>query len=91
MMIPTSKKYTVVGKARFYSLFIFIIVSHEHHFKDKYLFYRFHGDEIPTRVGTPETPDKQEILDAEEDLADVLGLLLHVGPDAMLRMILRKP
>lgn len=66
-------------------------VNREHHFKDKYQFYRFHDNVLVTGSRTQDYSDKQDVLEAEAELPDVLGLLLHCGPDAMLRMILRKP
>ncbi|CAF4123020.1 unnamed protein product, partial [Rotaria magnacalcarata] len=62
-------------------------VSQEHYFKDKYLFYRFTGDES----GTLTRPSTAEESECEEQLNDVILTLSQVGPDAMLRMILRKP
>ncbi len=67
--------------------FLFILVSQEHYFKDKYLFYRFSGDEDGALV----RPGNVEQGECEEQLADVIVTLAQVGPDAMLRMILRKP
>lgn len=62
-------------------------VTHEHQFKDKYLFYRFREDEEePTKL-----PTSDDRLHAEEELQDVLLLLMQLTPDAVLRMILRKP
>lgn len=62
----------------------------EHCFKDKYLFYRFtiSGDEnrIAQRNGS-----KTEKNTWESQLNDILMLLAQIGPDATLRMILRKP
>lgn len=69
------------------SYFIQYIVSQEHYFKDKYLFYRFSGDES----GTLARPTPAEENECEEQLNDVIVTLSQVGPDAMLRMILRKP
>ncbi len=63
------------------------LVSQEHYFKDKYLFYRFSGDED----GTLRKPTIGEQNECEEQLNDVIVTLAQVGPDAMLRMILRKP
>ena len=63
------------------------LVSQEHYFKDKYLFYRFSGDEDGSLV----RPGNTEQVECEEQLADVILTLTQVGPDAMLRMILRKP
>ncbi|XP_064455972.1 rap guanine nucleotide exchange factor 4-like isoform X2 [Ornithodoros turicata] len=62
-------------------------VTHEHEFKDKYLFYRFREDEEePTKL-----PTSEDRLHAEGELQDVLLLLMQLTPDAVLRMILRKP
>lgn len=62
-------------------------VSQEHFFKDKYLFYRFAGDE----EGTLTKPNTGDPTECEEQLNDVILTLAQIGPDAMLRMILRKP
>ncbi len=64
-----------------------MLVSQEHYFKDKYLFYRFSGDE-DGKLAIPSTTEQTE---CEEQLNDVILTLAQVGPDAMLRMILRKP
>lgn len=70
----------------FSGLYLFA-VTHEHQFKDKYLFYRFREDEEePTKL-----PTSDDRLHAEEELQDVLLLLMQLTPDAVLRMILRKP
>lgn len=61
-------------------------VTNEHQFKDKYLFYRFREDQQETAPPTVE--DRQQ---AEAELPDVLALLLQLAPDAIFRMILRKP
>ncbi|CAF1204041.1 unnamed protein product [Adineta steineri] len=61
-------------------------VSQEHYFKDKYLFYRFSGDEEGPLI----RPSDIELIECEEQLTDVILTLTQVGPDAMLRMILRK-
>lgn len=63
------------------------LVSQEHFFKDKYLFYRFSGDEDRTLTKPSETEQEE----CEEQISDVVLTLAQVGPDAMLRMILRKP
>lgn len=65
----------------------FELVSQEHYFKDKYLFYRFCGDENGNLV----KPVPSEQTECEEQLNDVITTLSQVAPDAMLRMILRKP
>ncbi|KAL3197425.1 hypothetical protein MRX96_044906 [Rhipicephalus microplus] len=62
-------------------------VTREHQFKDKYMFYRFREDEEePTKL-----PTSEDRAQAEEELQDVLLLLMQLTPDAVLRMILRKP
>ena len=61
-------------------------VCHEHQFKDKYLFYRFHDDDQGIGI-VPTHSDKKE---CEEDLQDIFSVLAQIGPDAMMRMILRK-
>ena len=61
-------------------------MCHEHQFKDKYLFYRFHDDDEGCGL-VPSAADKRE---AEEEMPDVLNMLTQIGPDAMMRMILRK-
>ena len=61
-------------------------MCHEHQFKDKYLFYRFHDDDQGIGI-VPTAADKR---DCEDDLPDTLSYLAQIGPDAMMRMILRK-
>ena len=70
-----------------FSSLLIDLVSQEHYFKDKYLFYRFSGDEDGSLI----RPSSTEELECEEQLADVILTLVQIGPDAMLRMILRKP
>jgi len=65
---------------------ISISVCHEHQFKDKYLFYRFYEDD----QGIGMIPNPAEKRACEDELPDVLNLLEQIGPDAMMRMILRK-
>uniref|UniRef100_A0A672TCL5 Rap guanine nucleotide exchange factor 4-like n=1 Tax=Sinocyclocheilus grahami TaxID=75366 RepID=A0A672TCL5_SINGR len=62
-------------------------VDHELNFQDKYLFYRFLDDEEEDAV-LPSDDDKHE---AEEELQETLLILSQIGPDALMRMILRKP
>uniref|UniRef100_A0A8C1SS53 Zgc:171558 n=1 Tax=Cyprinus carpio TaxID=7962 RepID=A0A8C1SS53_CYPCA len=62
-------------------------VDHELNFQDKYLFYRFLDDEEEDAV-LPSDDDKRE---AEEELQETLLFLSQIGPDAHMRMILRKP
>ncbi|XP_014674517.1 PREDICTED: rap guanine nucleotide exchange factor 4-like [Priapulus caudatus] len=61
-------------------------VSHEHQFKDKYLFYRFREDDL----GISTVPTSAEKKESEDELPETLNLLSQIGPDSMLRMILRK-
>ncbi|EMP35105.1 Rap guanine nucleotide exchange factor 4 [Chelonia mydas] len=62
-------------------------VDQEHHFQDKYLFYRFLDDE---HEDAP-MPTEEEKKECDEELQDTLLLLSQIGPDAHMRMILRKP
>ncbi|XP_045560842.1 rap guanine nucleotide exchange factor 4 [Salmo salar] len=55
-------------------------------FQDKYLFYRFLEDE---QEDAP-LPTEEETRESDEELQDTLLLLSQVGPDAHMRMILRK-
>ncbi|XP_026112676.1 rap guanine nucleotide exchange factor 4 isoform X1 [Carassius auratus] len=62
-------------------------VDHELNFQDKYLFYRFLDDEEEDAV----LPSDDEKREAEEELQETLLFLSQIGPDAHMRMILRKP
>lgn len=62
-------------------------VDQERHFQDKYLFYRFLDDE---REDAP-LPTEEEKKECDEELQDTMLLLSQMGPDAHMRMILRKP
>ncbi|XP_078408215.1 rap guanine nucleotide exchange factor 4 isoform X2 [Cetorhinus maximus] len=62
-------------------------VDHEHNFQDKYLFYRFLDDE-QEEVLAPTDEEKKEY---EEELQETMLLLSQIGPDAHMRMVLRKP
>ncbi|XP_071603450.1 rap guanine nucleotide exchange factor 4 isoform X7 [Heliangelus exortis] len=62
-------------------------VDQEHHFQDKYLFYRFLDDE---REDAP-LPTEEEKKECDEELQDTMLLLSQIGPDAHMRMLLRKP
>lgn len=55
-------------------------------FYDKYLFYRFLDDE---EEDTP-LPSEEEKRESEEELPETILFLAQIGPDALLRMILRK-
>ncbi|XP_054579365.1 rap guanine nucleotide exchange factor 4 isoform X3 [Eptesicus fuscus] len=61
-------------------------VDQEHHFQDKYLFYRFLDDE---HEDAP-LPTEEEKKECDEELQDTMLLLSQMGPDAHMRMILRK-
>ncbi|KAM6948429.1 rap guanine nucleotide exchange factor 4-like [Aplochiton taeniatus] len=62
-------------------------VDQELGFQDKYLFYRFLDDE---EEDTP-LPSDEEKRESEEELPETILFLAQIGPDALLRMILRKP
>ncbi|KAM4626684.1 rap guanine nucleotide exchange factor 4 isoform 7-T7 [Discoglossus pictus] len=62
-------------------------VDQEYYFQDKYLFYRFLDDE---HEDAP-MPTEEEKKESDEDLQDTFLLLSQIGPDAHMRMILRKP
>uniref|UniRef100_A0A3B3UEZ4 Rap guanine nucleotide exchange factor 4b n=1 Tax=Poecilia latipinna TaxID=48699 RepID=A0A3B3UEZ4_9TELE len=62
-------------------------VDQELGFHDKYLFYRFLDDE---EEDTP-LPSEEEKRESEEELPETILFLAQIGPDALLRMILRKP
>uniref|UniRef100_A0AAX7T8Y0 Rap guanine nucleotide exchange factor 4 n=1 Tax=Astatotilapia calliptera TaxID=8154 RepID=A0AAX7T8Y0_ASTCA len=62
-------------------------VDQELSFQDKYLFYRFLDDEQEDAS----FPTEDERRESQEELQDTLLLLSQIGPDAHLRMILRKP
>lgn len=61
-------------------------VDQELSFQDKYLFYRFLDDE---QEDAP-FPSEEEGRESQEELQDTLLLLSQIGPDAHMRMILRK-
>uniref|UniRef100_A0A8C5GJD0 Rap guanine nucleotide exchange factor 4 n=1 Tax=Gouania willdenowi TaxID=441366 RepID=A0A8C5GJD0_GOUWI len=61
-------------------------VDQELGFQDKYLFYRFLDDE---EEDTP-LPGEEEKRESEEELPESILFLAQIGPDALLRMILRK-
>ncbi|KAG7227584.1 hypothetical protein INR49_005399, partial [Caranx melampygus] len=61
-------------------------VDQELSFQDKYLFYRFLDDE---QEEAP-LPSEEERQESQEELQDTLLLLSQIGPDAHMRMILRK-
>ncbi|XP_048455368.1 rap guanine nucleotide exchange factor 4 isoform X3 [Rhincodon typus] len=61
-------------------------VDQEHNFQDKYLFYRFLDDE---QEDVPAPTDEEKKV-CEEELQETMLLLSQIGPDAHMRMILRK-
>nr|XP_033802987.1 rap guanine nucleotide exchange factor 4 isoform X2 [Geotrypetes seraphini] len=61
-------------------------VDQEYHFQDKYLFYRFLDDEHEDAPMLTEEEKKE----SDEELQDTFLLLSQIGPDAHMRMILRK-
>ncbi|KDR12164.1 Rap guanine nucleotide exchange factor 4, partial [Zootermopsis nevadensis] len=66
------------------------VISHvtgEHPFRDKALLYRFWQDE----EGATGLPSQDELVWAEDQLNASLNTLTQKGPDAIMRMILRKP
>ncbi|MGH0120375.1 UNVERIFIED_CONTAM: hypothetical protein FKN15_039178, partial [Acipenser sinensis] len=62
-------------------------VDQEHNFQDKYLFYRFLDDD---HEDAP-LPSEDEKKESDEEIQDTLLVLSQIGPDAHMRMILRKP
>ncbi|KAF4532333.1 hypothetical protein B566_EDAN003636 [Ephemera danica] len=64
-------------------------VSQEQPFKDKLLLYRFWQDE--EGLCPPPLPGEEDVAQAEDELKEALGTLSQRAPDAMMRMILRKP
>ncbi|KAK6483129.1 rap guanine nucleotide exchange factor 4-like isoform X1 [Huso huso] len=62
-------------------------VDQEHNFQDKYLFYRFLDDE---HEDAP-LPSEAEKKESDEEIQDTLLVFSQIGPDAHMRMILRKP
>lgn len=61
-------------------------VDQELGFQDKYLFYRFLDDEEDDAP----LPSEEEKRESEEELPETILFLAQMGPDALLRMILRK-
>jgi hypothetical protein len=62
-------------------------VTGEHPFRDKALLYRFWQDED----GATGLPSQDEVFRADDQLNASLNTLTQKGPDAIMRMILRKP
>lgn len=70
-----------------FSFFFITTVAHEQPFKDKCFLYRFRSDED----GSGTSPSADDLNSANEHVKEALTSLLHRGPDATLRLILRKP
>lgn len=68
---------------------VLVHVNKEQPFKDKCFLYRFRLDEEGASNGVFSQTD--DVSSANEYIRENLGALLHRGPDATLRMILRKP
>jgi hypothetical protein len=64
-----------------------LTVTGEHPFRDKALLYWFWQDE----GGATDFPSQDEVVRAEDQLNASLNMLAQKGPDATMRMILRKP
>jgi hypothetical protein len=62
-------------------------VTGEHPFRDKALLYRFWQD----KEGATSLPSQDEVVRAEDQLNASLNTLAQKGPDAIMRIILRKP
>jgi len=63
-------------------------VSRDQPFKDKFLLYRFWQDDDN---GVGGSPTEAEEVQAQAELKDALAYLSQKAPDAMMRLILRKP
>jgi len=70
-------------------------VTQEHPFRDKYIFYRFtidaeseHASSRNWSRGLPNSDDERE---ADTKCSEILGTLAGRAPDAIMRLILRKP
>lgn len=76
-------------KKNFFVPFLCFAVTGDHPFKDKCILYQFRQDRDS---GCPaQRPPPQDIAESEEHLREALSELTARGPDAWLRMILRKP
>jgi hypothetical protein len=65
-----------------------VSVSRDQPFKDKFLLYRFWTDD---ENGVCGAPTDAEVAQAQMELKDALAYLAQKAPDAMMRLILRKP
>ncbi|XP_021949449.1 rap guanine nucleotide exchange factor 4 isoform X3 [Folsomia candida] len=69
-------------------------VTLEHPFRDKYIFYRFTIDaesELQSRSWSRGLPSPEDEREADTKLSEVLAFLAQKAPDAIMRLILRKP
>jgi Rap guanine nucleotide exchange factor 4 len=69
-------------------------VTLEHPFRDKYIFYRFTIDaesELQSRSWSRGLPNPEDEREADTKLSEVLAFLAQRAPDAIMRLILRKP
>lgn len=66
---------------------LLVHVGHEQPFKDKCFLYRFKIDE----ENGEKNPSLDEVSSASDHIRENLSTLLHRGPDAVIRLILRKP
>lgn len=80
--------FFIVSVSVFLFPFFLVAVNKEQPFKDKCFLYRFRVDEDGTAGGHPSTDD---INSSNEHVREALSALFQRGPDATLRMILRKP
>ena len=62
-------------------------VCREHVFKDTSLFYRFVDDE----AAVPDPECEVDLRQCREEVVDAVSHLCQLAPDAVMRMILRKP
>lgn len=80
-------KYEYIWLKNLNHLIFEFSVAREQPFKDKVFLYRFVVDED----GSGTSPSADDISNANDIIKESLTLLLHRGPDAALRLILRKP
>ena len=69
------------------SVALCVTVTGEHPFRDKALLYRFWQD----KEGAAGSPSQDQVVWAEDQLNTCLSVLTQKGPDAIMRMIMRKP
>jgi hypothetical protein len=69
------------------SVVLCVTVTGEHPFRDKALLYRFWQD----KESAAGSPSQDQVVWAEDQLNMCLSVLTQKGPDAIMRMILRKP